>query len=105
MKTILDGIRYNTEKATLIGEASFGHHGDFARWEAGLYVTPRSGRYFLAGEGGPMSFWAEAGDQPGERRSGSGIRPMSPKAALEWAERHLTTEEVEAAFGDQIEDA
>lgn len=105
MKAIIEGLRYDTEKAKLIGEASFGGARDFARWEAGLYVTPRAKRYFLAGEGGPMSFWAERGDQPGERRSGSGIKPMSREAALEWAERHLTPGEVEAAFADDIEDA
>ena len=105
MKAIIEGVRYDTEKATLIGEASYGFAGDFARWEASLYVSPRARRYFLAGEGGPMSFWAENGDQPGERRSGSGIKPMSKAAALEWAERHLSAGQIEAGFSADIEDA
>jgi hypothetical protein len=56
MRQIIDCKRYDTETATLIGEADSLHAGasstsDFNYWEAGLYRTPR-GNYFLAGEGG-----------------------------------------------------
>ena len=58
MKAIINGLRYDTDKATLIGEASHGYASDFQHWEAGLYKTPRSGRFFLAGSGGPMTRWS-----------------------------------------------
>lgn len=104
MQAIINGIRYNTESATLIGEATYGNRGDFARWQAGLYVSPRSKRYFLAGEGGPMTQFAY--HHPDRSRSGGDrIIPMDRAEAFEWAQHHLTVEAVEAAFGDLIEEA
>jgi hypothetical protein len=104
MKAIINGVRYDTDKAILIGEASYGNHGDFARWEAGLYVSPRSRRYFLAGRGGPMTRWSRKVEQ-NSWTGGSGVVPMSRADALEWAEQNLATAQVEAGFADVIEDA
>ncbi len=98
MKAIINGLRYDTDKAICIGEASHGYAGDFSRWEAGLYRTPRSGRYFLAGSGGPMTRWARSVDSGNTRTGGDGIFPMDADEAREWAERYLTTEEVESGF-------
>ena len=100
MKAIINGLRYDTDKAILVGEASYGYSGDFGRWDAGLYKTPRSKRFFLAGSGGAMSRWAR-----NSRTGGSGIFPMSDEEAREWAERYLTNDEIEAGFADQIADA
>ena len=105
MKKILNGIRFDTEKAVLIGESGSSglSRSDFRFWEAGLYVTPRSGRYFLAGEGGAMTRFAQrVGDMTG---GGSDILPMTKDEALSWAEANLTTEEVEQHFADMLEDA
>ena len=66
--------------------------------------TPRSGRYFLAGKGGPLTQFGHSGAQQNERASGERIIPMSAEDAREWAEQHLTADEVEAAFADAIED-
>lgn len=105
MKSIINGKRYDTEKSILVGEG--GSRGlsitDFGYWEAGLYVTPRSGAYFLAGSGGPMTMWAKPCGSG--RTGGEGIIPLSGDGALEWAERYLTTEQVEAHFGAVVEDA
>jgi hypothetical protein len=103
MKAIIQGKRFDTDTAKLIGEASHGYQGDFSHWEAGLYKTPRSGAFFLAGSGGPMTRWAQAAGNM--RTGGSGIVPLTAEEALNWAEQHLSVDEVEAAFGDQIEDA
>lgn len=109
MKAIFDGIRYDTDKAVLIGETDALSHGvefttDFAYWEAGLYVTPRARRYFLAGEGGPMTRWSRA--VGGNSYSGgAGIVPMSRSEAQEWAERYLPADVVSAHFGTTVEDA
>lgn len=105
MKSIINGLRYDTANAILIGEAGYnGAKSDFQWWRAGLYRTPRSGRYFLAGEGGPMTRWSTFVDGGG-RTYGSAIFPMTAEDAREFAERYLTTGEVEAWFGAQIEDA
>lgn len=63
MKKTINGAAFNTEKAILIGTAGGGFPGDFKHWEAGLYKTPRSGRYFLAGSGGPMTRFAQSAGQ------------------------------------------
>jgi hypothetical protein len=98
MKSTINGRRYDTEKATLIGEAICdGSRSDPQWWQAGLYKSPRVGRYFLAGEGGSMTRWARG------RTYGEAIFAMTEEGAREWAERYLTPAEVEAAFGKQIE--
>jgi hypothetical protein len=107
MKAIINGVRYDTDKATLIGESCAGgntSHSDFRWWEAGLYVSPRSKRYFLAGSGGAMSRFSRSAGQ-NSWSGGSGIHPMTREEALEWAEQELSTEAVEAHFADVIEDA
>jgi len=108
MKRVIEGLRYDTEKAVRVG--GYDNQGtgatsrsDFHWWQADLYRTPRSGRYFLAGEGGPMTrFGKPTGDGAtfGER-----IIPLEKQEAREWAEHYLDPETVEDEFGDEIEDA
>jgi hypothetical protein len=105
MKAIINGLRYDTDKAILIGEASQGYSGDFTAWGAGLYRTPRSGRYFMAGNGGPMTRFCYHGPQQTQRQDGERIFPMDHAEALEWAEQFLTHDEIEAAFSAKLEDA
>lgn len=109
MRKIANGKRYDTETATLIGETSnigrgADSAGDFNYWSAGLYRSPRGAHYFLAGEGGPMSRF---GQSVGQNSWGGGrdIIPMSKEEAFEWAQENLTPDEVEAAFGDMVEEA
>ena len=104
MQQIIDGKRYDTDKATLIGDSDYGHCGDLDWWETGLYRTPKSKRYFLAGSGGARSIWAYS-PEPNRWSGGSGVIPMTDKEAFDWAQTHLTTDDVEAQFGDLIEDA
>jgi hypothetical protein len=104
MKKIVNGVRFDTEKAIEIGSESYGYGGDFRQWEATLYVTPKSRRYFLAGSGGPMSRFAQSAGQ-NEWTGGSDLIPMSQSEALEWAEQNLQSEDFEDHFADVIEDA
>ncbi len=104
MKKIVNGVRYDADKAIEIGSESHGYAGDFRAWEATLYVTPKSRRYFLAGSGGPMSRFAQSAGQ-NEWTGGSDLIPMSKDEALEWAEAHLDADVVEEYFADMIEDA
>jgi hypothetical protein len=93
VKATINGLRYDTEKAVFIGKArSNAPDTSYEWWIAGLFKTPRAERYFLAGEGGPMTRWAFGN---------SGIDPIAPDDAREWAERYLTAAEVEAAFGSE----
>lgn len=104
MKSIIEGLRFDTEKATLIGEASHGNQGDFSCWEAGLYKTPRSGRYFLAGRGGPMTMFRRTVGT-NEWSGGEKIIPVTEAEAFEWAQRELPDTAVETHFGHLIEEA
>jgi hypothetical protein len=105
VKAIINGKRYNTDTATLIGESGSAglSYSDFRQWSAGLYKT-RSGRFFLAGEGGPMTQFAHHYDDGG-RSSGEKIIPLDSYQAMAWAERELSAEVVETAFASSLEDA
>jgi|SRR5580700_5512378 hypothetical protein len=106
MKAIINGLRYDTEKAICIGLASRGnypHCGDFSAWSAGLYRTPRSKRFFLAGQGGGMTRFAH--HIGNGRCGGEGIQPMDREEALEWAEQHLSHDDIEEGLGEHLEDA
>jgi len=105
MKKIINGIRYDTGKARLIGEAhSLGiGENDFQWWEAALYVSPRSGRYFLTGKGGAMSRFAQSAGQ-NTWSGGEDLIPMSQEQALEWAEKYLVDVNIiDQHFSDIIE--
>jgi hypothetical protein len=105
MKKTINGLRYDTDNATALGIGTANcPASDFHYWEATLYRTPRSGRYFIAGKGGAMSRFAQSCGQ-NSWGGGSDLIPMSEEDAREWAEEHLTVEEVEAAFAAVIEDA
>lgn len=107
MRAIINGTRFDTDKAIAIGTHDHGCYpgsGDFSHWSATLYKTPRSGRFFLAGEGGAMTKFAyHCAD--GTSCGGSRIIPMDKQEALGWAERYLDAAEIEAGFGDMIADA
>lgn len=108
MKKIVNGKRYDDEKAVQIGGYDNIGRGadswsDFRAWEAVLYRT-RSGRYFLSGSGGPMTmFFKNVGQN--SWTGGEDIIPLTKHEALEWAERYLDPDVVTQEFGDLIEDA
>jgi hypothetical protein len=104
MKAIINGFRYDTEKATLIGEASHGAKNDFSSWDAGLYVTPRAKHYFLAGSGGPMTRWSHKCSD-NTTTGGQGIQVLTKAEALAWAEQYLDAVQIEAGFAEDIQDA
>lgn len=102
-------ITFDTEKAVLVGECNNIGSGadscnDFNWWEAGLYQTPRSKRFFLAGRGGPMTQFSHSAGQ-NSWTGGERIIPMDKDGAYEWAERYLGTETVLEYFPDKVEEA
>ena len=105
MKKIINGIQYDTDKANLIGEVeSRKGKSDIRYWYESLYKTPRRGRYFIVGKGGPMTKWAR---HLGTQTYGYGesIVPLSDRSAFEWAEENLDVGEVEIYFGNLMQDA
>ena len=103
MKKIIDGRRYDTDTATLLGSNSYsGSVRDFAWWEETLYVK-RTGEYFLLGEGGPATKYATQID----RNNWSGgwrIMPLTIEEAKAWTEKNLSVEKYEEIFGQVDED-
>jgi len=84
MKATIQGFRYDTDKAILVREHEQGTYvTDFSYWTAGLYRTTVAGRYFLAGEGGPMTRFARRIDA-NNIAYGARILPLSDQEAAEW---------------------
>jgi hypothetical protein len=103
MKKIINGLKYDTDTAKYIGETGYGQPGDFEHWTESLYRKPKTGEYFLYGEGGPASRYAvETGQN--EWSGGERIIPLDYEAARKWAEEHLDGDEYEHEFGAVDED-
>jgi hypothetical protein len=100
---IIDGKRYDTETATLICDISPNdfHYDDFRYESTHLYRTGK-GAWFMAGEGGPLSRWAQPVGQSG-KCSGEGIQIISDEEARDLIEQHGKPEQVEEFFS--VEDA
>ena len=78
MRRIIHGRRFDTDVSTLIG-SSEDKTSPQGWWEASLYITPQSRRFFLAGSGGIMSRW----------RGKEGIFELSKEEACAWIEYNL----------------
>lgn len=104
MKSVIHGKRYDTDKASKLGEVSHGNPGDWGWSHETLYKTLRSGAYFLHGQGGPRSQYAIS-NRPGEWSGSSKITPLDRDDAYDWAERNNLAVLLETEFGDKITDA
>ena len=104
MRQIVDGLLYDSENAEVIGEcgAFESDRSNFRWWDGTLHRTEK-GRFFLAGQGGPMSRFADIEGRT--RRSGSGIQPLTDAEALDLASLHLDSDVVEKHFAHMIEPA
>jgi len=103
MRKIIDGLKYDTEKADEIGwyENDYGRN-DFKWWKATLYVT-KKGNYFLHGEGGAMTRFSESA---GNSSWGSEkLEPLTEAEAFEFSMNYLGVETTELYFKDMIEEA
>lgn len=103
MKKIIGGRVYDTEKARELGTyANAGSWRDFNHFEETLYQK-KTGEFFLYGEGGPMTRYAEPTGQ-NSWSGGDRIMPMTYDEAKVWAEEHLEADEYESIFGEIVED-
>ena len=100
MKRIINGMVYNTDQAGEIGRYSYSHPGDFDYVSETLYKTA-NGAYFIAGEGGARSRYSRQVEQ-NTWSGGSEIRALYRDEAFEWAQSHLSADEIEAEFGDLV---
>ena len=97
MKKIINGKLYDTDTAKRLGEYMCGtDYSDFSSWEETLYQK-RTGEYFLHGEGGPMSRYAQALGNS-EWGWGEKIIPISAESARKWAEKRLDSDVYAALF-------
>lgn len=98
MKKIIGGKIYDTETAKEIGSRYHGEgQRDFRHYSETLY-RKRTGEYFLYGEGGPMSRYAESCGQ-NQWSGGEKISPVDYKAAMEWAEENMDADDYQQEFG------
>ncbi|MCH4181355.1 MAG: hypothetical protein LKF44_08200 [Atopobiaceae bacterium] len=98
MRKVIDGHAYDSDKAHEVGWWDNGvAHGDLDAVIEALYRT-KSGLYFVHGEGGARSRYAQQ-DSLGGWTGGESVTPLSADDARRWAEEHLTGEEYEAEWG------
>lgn len=97
MKKIINGSLYNTETARFIGTWDNGaEYGQMNRSDEYLYQT-KSGKYFIRGEGGPMTTYAE--HHGNSTSGGEQLIPLTASEAREWAEDKLDADEYQKEFG------
>lgn len=101
MKKIINKKLYDTETAELLASDSFSGPRDFHYWIEDLY-RKKNGEYFLYGEGGPLSKYAEPAD-PSGWTNGCDIIPLTDERAREWAEHHASIDEYVTIFGEPEE--
>lgn len=96
MKKIINGRRYYTDTSVECGEYEHGNRSDFRYYREVLY-RKSNGEYFLYGEGGPASPYAEE-VEINSWRGGEAIKPLTDEEAHKWAEEHLSGAEYEKIF-------
>lgn len=105
MKKVIEGKIYNTETATFICEDSYSYQSDFRHWSEELYQTPK-GKFFLVGEGGPMSKYAESIGNGNVTGSGDNCVPLTDDEALEWCEKAgVEADKIQKLFPTKITEA
>ena len=102
MRKVIKGKLYDTETAQMVAEWSYGYPRDFEYTSETLY-RKRTGEYFIHGEGGPMSKYAESCGQ-NQWQGGEAIRPLAYDQAKKWMEEYGSAETYESEFGVPDED-
>lgn len=98
MKKVINGKMYNTETAKAVKTVDHGDGPrDFHYYVETLY-RKRTGEYFLAGEGGPLTKYSRSVGQ-NSWHGGEGIIPLTYEETLAWAESEMDADEYEAEFG------
>lgn len=97
MNKVINGKRYDTETAELIGEWTNGHrYGEF-QYECEELYRKKTGEFFLYGSGGAMSSYAVPSGNSNWTGS-SKITPITINEAKKWAEENLDADDYEKYF-------
>lgn len=102
MKRIISGKVYDTATAQCVGEWSNGYTKRDWKWQEESLYRKRTGEFFLHGEGGPLSLYANIIGRT--RETGERIIPLTWEEAQEWAEEKLDADEYEEIFGEVTDD-
>lgn len=102
MKKIINGKRYDTDTAKEVASYQYSNRRDFNFWIERLY-RKRTGEFFIHGEGGALSRYAESTGM-NEWTGGEKIIPISYDKAKSWAEGYLDADEYENIFGQVMDD-
>lgn len=97
MRKIINGKRYDTETAREVGAHANGMLASDLSYVCETLYVKRNGEYFLHGEGGAMSKYAQSYGN-GSWGGGERIMPLSYEAAQEWSELNLDAVEYESEF-------
>ena len=105
MKQVIDGKVYDTSKAEMVCDvvSPTRNPGDFHWHQTALYRTAK-GRFFVAGEGGPRSMWAET-VALNSWRSGKGLNAVTDEEARGYMEQAGCSAEEFAEIGLPVEEA
>lgn len=92
MNKIIGGKKYDTETAKYLANWANGYAHNDPHYVAESLYRKRTGEFFLYGEGGAMTKYAEtiADNLPDE---GEQIIPLTDDEAKDWAESHLDDDE------------
>lgn len=105
MKAIIQGKRYDTEKATEVAHFWNGlAASDFGNISETLYLTAK-GSWFLHGKGGACSPYSEPCEGGRCRTGGEKIVALTQDEAWHWLEDHHEIEALEKYFANCIEEA
>jgi hypothetical protein len=103
LKKIFDGKVYDTDNSKILCNISprqyrYVGRSDF-RWDETYLYRTKNGRFFIAGEGGPLSQWGTPEGNHGFT-SGSGLKPIQEIEARRLTEEFADTETYVSVFGE-----
>lgn len=99
MKQIINGKKYDTDTATLIGDYWNGcGSSDFNYISEELYQK-KTGEYFLYACGGALTSYSVQ-VSTSTASGGSHIIPLTEAEAKNWAAEHISVDDYEALFGE-----
>jgi hypothetical protein len=104
VKQVIGRLLYDTEKATVIAEAGDAFSSDDFRYEWETLYKTAKGRWFLHGEGGALSKYAQ--NLPDNGTVGSWrISAMTDVEVMDWLERHNIWSVMQDCFPSEVEEA
>ncbi len=101
MKKVISGRVYDTSTARKIGVWSKGCTTNMSTYVLEELYQKRTGEFFLYCFGGAFTIYCER--EGNITSEGELIRPLTPRAAREWAEENLDGDEYENIFGEVVE--